>query len=542
MILEQHIIDAALNDIENQYKIVDAPIFFSALSDNNWKTEFYNKLKALRKNVFENEERIVVVQDVNDQYHYEDSSCSPGEMLVFLQQTLQEIDITNFFVLIVSPNPEIGNEIDTLYQEWSSDETKIQYYKVNGDYKKEIVKQDTFCVLPWMHFFLSTNGDVLPCCVSDKNLPIGNINKFSLEEIFNGEQIKKIRTNMMNNQKSLECKNCYYEEEQRGLKSKRQITNEKWKKNIPEFLQKTDMHGQISKIDILEFHLGLNSVCNLMCRTCSGFSSTRLALEEKKLFNHSKNYKQILTLKEKNNIVERVSPHIKTAKEIIFAGGEPTIQDEHYKILDQLIENKQQHTINLRYNLNFTTTKFKNKSIIDYWSKFSNIVVNASLDGHGKKFEYIRHGAKWKEVQKNFKKIKLRCPHILLEVNSVISFLSIESVLELQRVWHDTGILSINNFKIGLMVENSGFFDIQSLPKHHKKRLSKKIDEHCMWLKFKNNTKLLNDWLSVKEYMNFSDKTYLLSETKKDCEIRDKSRGVNFYKTFPELADVFDLD
>ena len=130
----------------------------------------------------------------------------------------------------------------------------------------------------------------------------------------------------------------------------------------------------------------------------------------------------------------------------------------------------------------------------------------------------------------------------MLEVNSVISFLSIESVLELQRMWNDAEILSINNFKVDLMAENSGFFDIQSLPKHHKKRLTKKIDDHCEWLKSKSNKDLLLDWLSIKEYMNSSDKTYLLHETKKDCELRDKARGVNFYDVFPHIADVFNLD
>jgi len=541
MTLEQYVIDAALDDIGSQYKVVDSPIFLSSLSDNNWKTDFYNKLKALRKDAYQDNERIVIVQDINDQYDYDNSSHYPGEMLVFLQQTLQEIDITNFFVLIVSPNPDIDSEIDTLQREWSSDETKIQCYRIIGDYKKEKTRQDTFCILPWMHFYLSTNGNVLPCCISDRDYPIGNLKTEKFSEIYNGSKMASIRKNMLNNIKSKECKNCYIMEHY-GIESKREKTNKEWHKEIKQIKKTTNKHGTLDNLKIIDFHLGLNSVCNLMCRTCSGESSTKLAGEEKKLLNFSRNYDNILNVNEKSKIVNEISPHLHSAEVISFAGGEPTRQKEQYEILDQLIDTDLNRTIILKYNINFTTTEFNRKSIIDYWNKFDNVHVNASIDGCGEKFEYIRHGAKWEEVENNFKKIKSECPHVKLGVNSVVSFLSIESIMDLQRLWHDRNILSVDKFELSLMYENTGYYEIQSLPQHHKSRISKKIDDHCKWLQNQNSLKLKDEWEKIKDYMNSADMTYVLKETKKDTERRDKSRGVNFYNVFPDMTDVFDLD
>lgn len=540
MIIEKSSLDSALIDVKEKYDIVGTPIFLSSLSENNWKTEIYNKLSAVRKDPYHDTERIVIVQDINDIYDYDDSLGSPGQMLHFVQKTLQEIDITNFFVLIVSSNPDIENELNSLKTQYSTDNTCMQYYRVSGHYKKQRPQQDTFCVLPWVHFYLSTDGNVLPCCISDRNTPLGNLKNLSVESVFNGNKMKQVRKNMLNGHKSPECKNCYKKEEN-NLTSKRQTSNKKWANLIKDAKQITEEDGTLNDIKIIDFHLGLNSVCNLMCRTCSGVSSTKLAGEEKKLLNFSDNFDNILTVNEKRTISERLKPYIAKAETVSFAGGEPTLQQEQYDILDELIKNKKNRSVSLEHNINFTTLKYNKNSILEYWNKFNDIIVNGSIDGYGNKFEYIRHGANWNTVENNFLILKKECPHIKLRVNSVVSFLSIESIIELQYKWHENNILPIENFEISLMLENSGYYEIQSLPQHHKKRISKKIDEHCEWLSSHNNRDLLNDWLSVKKYMNSSDKTYLLHETKKDCELRDKARGVNFYETFPELADVFDI-
>jgi radical SAM protein with 4Fe4S-binding SPASM domain len=540
MILDQQSINSMLFNIQNKYTIIDCPIFFSSLADASWKNNLFNRLKKARKDVYQDLERIVIVQDISDRYNYSDSAESPGEMLTFLHSTLLEIDITNFFVLIITPNPDIGSELATLKKTHPGDETIMQYQIVNGDYIKERIKQDTFCAIPWTELYVSTDGSVFPCCLVNKKYPVGDLKTDNFIKVFNGSQMNAIRKNMLTGHKSLECENCYIME-QNATKSKREQYNEV-KHNQIEHIKKTaNKDGSIDTIDITDFHLELNSVCNLMCRTCSGTSSTKLAVEEKKLLNFPNNFNKILNRTERRNIFKQISLYINKAKKINFTGGEPTLQKEQYEILDKLIEYGLNDTVSLQYNINCTTLALNEKSIIDYWNKFQKVHVQASLDGHGEQFEYIRHGAVWSEVERNFQTIKAECPHVDLKVNSVISFLSIESVIQLQRIWHERNILTASKFKMSLMLENSGYYDLQSLPLHHKKRISKKIDNHCQWLLEQNCISLKNDWLTIKNYMNLKDKTYLLQETKKDCLLRDSSRNVNFYNVFPHLSDVFEL-
>ena len=53
--------------------------------------------------------------------------------------------------------------------------------------KSQSAPSKTFCILPWIHFFHSPNGDIQPCCAAGKGTGgFGNIKDFkSAEEIIN---------------------------------------------------------------------------------------------------------------------------------------------------------------------------------------------------------------------------------------------------------------------------------------------------------------------------------------------------------------------
>src|SRR4030042_7019395 len=58
------------------------------------------------------------------------------------------------------------------------------------------MKVKAFCNYPWTHFEVNNpNGDVTMCC--DNHIVLGNINKQSITEIWNGEGYRKIRNDML---------------------------------------------------------------------------------------------------------------------------------------------------------------------------------------------------------------------------------------------------------------------------------------------------------------------------------------------------------
>ena len=99
-------------------------------------------------------------------------------------------------------------------------------------------KKDTFCVLPWMHLATNANGRLRVCCNSTtgKNYiekPDGTYYKLfkdNLEEAWNSEVYKKIRKQMLNDERPEMCQRCFGEEDV-GARSARLNWNEKWKQN-----------------------------------------------------------------------------------------------------------------------------------------------------------------------------------------------------------------------------------------------------------------------------------------------------------------------
>ena len=77
-------------------------------------------------------------------------------------------------------------------------------------------------------------------------------------------------------------------------------------------------------------------------------------------------------------------------EEIYFAGGEPLIMEEHYRILKKLDERKMYH-VRLKYNTNFSQMTFKKLDVMEIWNRFESVKIGASLDGMGKRGEYLRN-------------------------------------------------------------------------------------------------------------------------------------------------------
>jgi len=91
---------------------------------------------------------------------------------------------------------------------------------------ESIQESQAFCMKPWVHLFVSQYGSVVPCCLTpwDKNQSLGDINERTVQEIWNGAEMKQFRSKLLKDLKDDRCKQCY-QSEQVGLKSTRQMTN-----------------------------------------------------------------------------------------------------------------------------------------------------------------------------------------------------------------------------------------------------------------------------------------------------------------------------
>jgi sulfatase maturation enzyme AslB (radical SAM superfamily) len=102
------------------------------------------------------------------------------------------------------------------------------------------------------------------------------------------------------------------------------------------------------------------------------------------------------------NDFEKLLPHFKRVE---FAGGEPLMDPQHYRILDML--KPYGKNIEIKYATNGTTLGIsKGRTIHDYWPHFRSVAVNVSIDGIHDVYNYIRGNGDFNQVEANIKEIQ----------------------------------------------------------------------------------------------------------------------------------------
>lgn len=535
-------IDAKLKELSREYELVGEPIFLSDFFKPDGKKHIFSTLKKYHKSAYQPNERIIIIHNHYDEYDIEPNA---GNSLIFLQNCLQTIDISNFFVIVISSNNQIDAELHYIQEKYSTDSNAISSCILDESFEHKKTTTDSFCILPWIHLFFHTSGDVFPCCHAVTADPLGNAKVEPLDDIVHGKKFNNLRKNMINGVWSKECISCLNSEKSTGTSS-RLHHNKRWEHLIDKAKQGTNSNGEIDKFDFRYLDLRFSHVCNSKCRTCSAEYSSSIQQENKIIFPE---YQRIeaLNIEDKKNILQQLTPNLNNPEEIYFAGGEPLLMAEHYELLKLLIANNK-NTVKIRYNTNLSTDlTYKNINVLDLWNQFEDVTLGLSVDGHGEIYEYVRHGSKWSKVLENLEQIKEQSPHVKLSVTSTVSLLSAESIIELQKQWHETNFLSIDKFKIYLVksapdYQNKlipGSYDLQMLLPHQKKYVEQKINEHCEWLHSLNAEKLCKDWQAVKQYMFEDDLTFCLQQKKIEHNARDRYRNENFDQLYPQFKGLF---
>jgi radical SAM protein with 4Fe4S-binding SPASM domain len=385
----------------------------------------------------------------------------------------------------------------------------------------------TFCILPWVHIYANPDGSVLPCCVADHHLHLGNTRNNSIKEIWNNQNYKTLRKKMLAGEQCGECTACYHSENNNNT-SPRLSNNEKFK-DYMHLVDQTNDDGSLEDMNLVYFDVRWSNICNFKCRSCSGTYSSSWAIEDNK--NGRKRDVYIFAGGDNNDkLYDQFVPHFKDMKEIYFAGGEPLLTDKHYEMLDYLIENNLTD-IYLRYNTNFSTLTFKGKSIFDYWKHFKKIDVYISLDSWGDRAEYIREGTNWAEIKENVFKTKQQVPHVNLQSHTVISCFNVFTFTDfLDYLFENEWFSCENYFPTIYNLINPYNYSYQIFDDEMKDKIIKK-------LRSKNYNEYINQQISAIIYA-LENSTYNPNLRKSFIDATqyyDKLRNKNFLETFPEL-------
>lgn len=520
---------ATIDHLCNTYRVDNRIFYLSDYFKNNGEQHLYNWLMSCRKDSFNNDERLLFVQDCPDIHDYDNM---PGRGLTSLQKYLVAIDISNFFLMIVSSNTEILQEISQVKKLFSTDPVEMQYTIFFDNVISVPLKKfndDSFCVLPWIHLYIGPDGNVLPCCVGDKNHPIGSVDRNSLPEIINSENFKKLRSNMLEHKKPIECRYCH-DQENLGLLSFRKQQNQKW--NHIEIIKNQD--GTVKNFKPIYLDIRLSNICNLKCRMCDSYYSSAIAQENSEI--HGSKSFDILHRNKRQDALDEILEYLDSVEELYFAGGEPLLSSEHYTILSKL-RTLGKTNVKIRYSTNLTTLLYKKQSVIDFWKDFDDITVNASIDAEHQAAEYIRFGTVWTEIEKNINLIKIKAPQVKINIMSTVGFMNIDSLINLQKRWTQNNIIESNCFTFTTMISPE-FLTVTVLPHHHKTKKELIINEHINWCVDNGAEKLAKLWQDLVKYMWSRDDSHYLNEFKKVTIRLDTHRNQSFADVFPEYKDL----
>lgn len=385
----------------------------------------------------------------------------------------------------------------------------------------------TYCPIPFIGVTVNSRGDCRMCCHSKvgskqefslkKDGKRYNLKNDTLEDAFNSDQYKQLRSDMLEGIENDTCSKCYLQEKS-GTKSPREMFLEKW--------------GVIEEPKVKYADFRFSNLCNLKCRMCNPYSSSEWVSEEWNELSEKVDdpaYRKLNPIEmfdmtdpvyswaDEEMSKENLLKIVDTVEEIHFQGGEPTMIKANMDFLDTIIENGKAENISIRFITNLTNVP---KGLLERFKLFKKVIVFGSLDAKGDLLRYIRYPANWEKLTSNVERI-IETPNVTFRIDCTVTNYSVLRLDEFIEWVREKNIDIYMN-----ILEWPACLDIRALPTELKKEMTdklKKYEEAEGVIKYMLE-KDLDKFEEFKEYTNHLD----------------KNRKQNVLEVLPEYSKYFE--
>jgi len=340
------------------------------------------------------------------------------------------------------------------------------------------------------------------CCLSTSPL-VSVENKIA----WSNKNFLKIRET---NNKNVWDKNCWECEkiEQAGYKSFR-------KAMIEQFGFRQNLSGPL-RIDFL-----FDRSCNLACTICFPQSSTLWQQYAKQNFIKSPIYSNSSNV---DNVVEILKNlDLSNLEQVQFCGGETLLGNSYWRVAEILAELVPNCHNKLQVAFQTNGTQSIDEKYYRIIEKFKLVKFFISIDGVGKRFDYLRWPGNWDQVTKNIFELRRDLPYnVMFSVSETLSNFSLFYAGEVL----DWVSKNFSDNKVGDKVDHS-----TQLVIHDYLNIETITQEYFDAISGKNTVKLLpNDWhenpTKIKQMLNQS-------------RIHDSIRGVKWQDVFPDIVKFY---
>jgi MoaA/NifB/PqqE/SkfB family radical SAM enzyme len=366
--------------------------------------------------------------------------------------------------------------------------------------------------------------------ITDEQGQVYDLNKTDLETVYKSPYMQRLRQAFRAGEKPATCNRCW-DEEAAGRISKRMNSRLRLKDQYEQVDWSNDNPDQLWFVD-----LKLGNICNLKCRICGSWSSSKWAAEEMAYVRAAgkdpKAHQAYQWLKQGNwprettTFWDNMRSLLPNIQYLEFTGGEPWLIREHFDLLEYAAQAGYSKNIDIHYNTNATVVP----DDWSVWEKFGRVDIAFSIDNVGDRFEYERYGADWEKANNIIDYIHIlknsACPNITTQLCFTVNIQNVYYLDEL-LAWADTKPFGSVYFN---MMHGPEHMSIQYMTPAAKEMVLNKL-KSMFWTGHRYHQ-------DIQGVMNFielgpgSDGAEFLRRMRQ----ADDHRNQNFLDTHPEIA------
>ena len=398
---------------------------------------------------------------------------------------------------------------------------------------------DSICMLPWISIEASPMGTARPCClaqeeIKDDNGQSFNLRNTTLETIYRSDYMQSLRQQFRAGERPATCNRCW-EEEAAGRDSKRIHSRVRLKELYQKVNWANDQPDQLWFID-----LKLGNICNLKCRICGSWSSSKWATEEMAYLPEHVDKKSHIAYtwlkqgkwpEESPDFWTNLKALLPNIKYFEFTGGEPWLIEEHWDLLRHAVQTGDSKHIDIHYNTNATVDALgMDKSWV--WNEFGRVDIAFSIDNVGRRFEYERYGADWNKANEIINGIHFAKTTDTPNITTQLCFtINIQNVYYLDELldWADTKGFGSIYFN---MLHSPERMSIQHMTPEAKVLVLNKL-KTTFWTSTKYQQEIDNVVKFIENGPGSDGKKFV-----RQMKITDDYRKQNFMDTHPEIAQA----
>lgn len=415
------------------------------------------------------------------------------------------------------------------------------------------------CALPFMHVQSEPDGKIKLCCLAKNHVHDGNGKPYNfgtdkIETFFNSEYMKNIRKDMLNGVQVADCKGCYEEEAAGGI-SQRQVYTKEWIQKDPSIaddILNSEQNGYYVDPKIKYFDFRFGNMCNLKCRSCGPINSIQLLKESREIEHPDVRKFFLYNEHEIDNIndwyqtpmfMENFRSQEPNLRQIYFTGGEPTIIEQNYQLLEDLVSSGKASRVSLIFSTNMTNIQERFIKLIE---QFEKVTFLASCEGYGDVQEYLRFPAKWSVFEKNIQRLAELDPHkTVIMCTPVIQSVNLDKIVDF-FAWIETinekyGYTRVQILPIVLTFPRH--LDLEILPLDMKQRSLQKLETFVQQTsRLRENMHFMGRMNMIRDKCNkdaFDPQSLIKFRT--FTHMLDQHRGQSLANVNPELFNLLQV-